>query len=115
MYVDPNGKIPVAVITGAIGGVLGGGASLGIQIYQNKGVKNINWKSVGVAAGVGAVAGAISPWAVTSTVDAIIVGSVSNLAIGGKLSGPVPKPTQRPQIKFGETSSVSKAEAMMWF
>ena len=45
---------------------------------KNKGVSNINWKQVGVATAVGAVAGALSPMTAQSTLGAIVSGEASN-------------------------------------
>ncbi|WP_436870770.1 RHS repeat-associated core domain-containing protein [Acinetobacter courvalinii] len=137
MYVDSTGAIATPVITGLIGGVVGGGASLGVQIMKNKGFENIKWKDVGVAASVGAVAGAISPWTAQTAIGAVVTGSGSNVAsywltqtvnnepttttgfvasaglgaIGGKLSGPVSRPLQGSSIRAGESQFISRAEA----
>lgn len=136
-YVDSTGAIATPVITGLIGGVVGGGASLGVQIMKNKGFENIKWKEVGVAASVGAVAGAISPWTAQTAIGAVVTGSGSNVAsywltqtvnnepttttgfvasaglgaIGGKLSGPVSRPLQGSSIRAGESQFISRAEA----
>ncbi|WP_155767331.1 RHS repeat-associated core domain-containing protein [Acinetobacter gyllenbergii] len=137
MYVDSTGAIATPIITGLIGGVVAGGASLGVQIMKNKGLKNIKWQDVGVAASVGAIAGAVSPWTAHSTIGAIVTGSGSNMAaygltqkinneptttagwvasaalgaIGGKLSGPVLQQAQRSSIRVAESQFISKAEA----
>lgn len=129
MFVDPTGAIPIPVLTGVIGGILGGGASLGVQIYNNKSFSRINWKDVGIATSVGAVAGAVSPWTASTTLGAVITGSVSNSisygvtevannrkptatgltlsaglgALGGKIAGPI----QKAPIRISESPFIS--------
>ncbi|OUY08286.1 hypothetical protein [Acinetobacter populi] len=77
MNVDPTGAIPIPVITGAIGGVMGGAASIGSQLAIN-GTQNFNWKNVGIAASVGAVAGAVSPWTASTAIGAVVTGSIAS-------------------------------------
>lgn len=81
MYVDPSGAIPLPIITGAIGGVVGGGASIGVQLWKNRGYNaKFSWADVGVAVGVGAVAGAVAPWTAGSAIGAVVTGSTANVA-----------------------------------
>ncbi len=82
--VDPDGNIPVPLVTGAIGGLLGGGASIVTQLAQNG---SVDWKSAGVATGVGAAAGAAAPFIAAAagagalgTAAAVATGAVSNAA-----------------------------------
>ncbi|MDC4167113.1 RHS repeat-associated core domain-containing protein, partial [Acinetobacter baumannii] len=76
-FKDSSGEIPLPIVTGAIGGVMGGGVSIFTQIYKNKGL-TVNWREVGVATTVGAIAGAVSPWTATTTIGAIATGSTAN-------------------------------------
>ncbi|WP_086449503.1 RHS repeat-associated core domain-containing protein, partial [Acinetobacter baumannii] len=87
-FKDSSGEIPLPIVTGAIGGVMGGGVSIFTQIYKNKGL-TVNWREVGVATTVGAIAGAVSPWTATTTIGAIATGSTANVmqyGINQKLS-----------------------------
>ncbi len=75
MYIDQVGKIPLPIVTGIIGGIVGGGASVIVQLSSHQ---SINWEKVGIAMGVGAIAGAVSPWTATSAIGSIMTGSISN-------------------------------------
>lgn len=93
MFVDPNAAIPIPIITGAIGGIAGGVASVGAQLFINRGTNGFSWRSVGVAIGVGAVAGAISPWTATSAIGATVTGSLASTAQYGLTQWAVDQPT----------------------
>jgi hypothetical protein len=56
-YVDPSGHIPIPMITGAIGGLIGGVAGAGLYAWSVGG--NINGEDMLLAAGAGAVSGAL--------------------------------------------------------
>ncbi len=77
-YVDPEGNIPLPLITAGIGAIAGGVGDLAGQeinnFRQGKSLKNVDFKEVVVATGVGAAAGAAAPFvAVTWTGAAILV------------------------------------------
>ena len=61
MYADPSGKIIwlTIAIGAAIGGVVGGGANIIVQSFT-KGLGNINWVEVGIAAGSGTMSGSLA-------------------------------------------------------
>ncbi|WP_429773832.1 RHS repeat-associated core domain-containing protein [Acinetobacter gerneri] len=93
-YVDSTGGVVLPIVTGAIGGVFGGGVSIVAQLYKDGAV---NWREVGVATTVGAVAGAVSPWTATTTFGAIATGSTANAlqyAIKQKVLGQEINPNQ---------------------
>lgn len=78
--IDPDGNIPLPVITGAIGAITGFGGSIIGQLISNGGnFKCISWKNAFIAGGVGAVAGALAPFLATSGAGAAGLGSASNL------------------------------------
>lgn len=64
--VDPNGLWVVNAVTGVVGAAIGGGVNFGMQMALNRGqLKCVKWMDVGIATGVGAVAGALAPFAAT--------------------------------------------------
>jgi RHS repeat-associated protein len=78
---DPDGRIPLPLITGAIGAVAGFGGSVIGQLISNGGNFGcISWKNAAIAGGVGAVAGALAPFAATSYLGAAGLGALSNTA-----------------------------------
>lgn len=79
-WVDPDGKVPLPLITGAIGAVIGGGSNILGQLYMNGGdFSCINWKNVGVATLVGGVTGALAPFYGTTLYGAAALGAYGNL------------------------------------
>lgn len=79
-YLDRDGRAPLPVVTGIIGGVAGGiGSAIG-QIIANRGFDCFSWTDVGIATGVGAVAGALAPITATTTLGAAVSGGFANVA-----------------------------------
>lgn len=79
-FTDPDGNIPLPVITGAIGAAAGFFGNIAAQLAQNGGSwKCINWKNVGIATGVGAVSGALAPFVATTGLGAMVLGAGSNV------------------------------------
>ncbi len=79
MNIDPDGRIPLPIITGIIGGVAGGlGNTIG-QVIGNGGFGCFSLKNVGVAVGAGFLAGAAAPFVATSYVGAAALGGVANV------------------------------------
>lgn len=79
MYYDPDGKVPLPVITGIIGGIAGGvGNAIG-QVISNGGFNCFNWKNVAVATGTGFVAGAAAPFVATSYLGVAALGGTANV------------------------------------
>jgi RHS repeat-associated protein len=145
-YTDPDGHFAflIPLVTGLIGGVAGGAGSLIAQMAQGEGTlserwEDVDWGNVGIATGVGFVAGALAPLIVTplgaialgadATVSQYALtqwsndetitaeGTAINLAAGG-LSGLVVGPCPQPdpsKLMFKETSGwldTSVAEAV---
>jgi RHS repeat-associated protein len=87
-YVDPTGHfvaLSVILVSGAIGGICSAGGTLIAQIAQGNGtlaerVQGVDWGDVGIAAGVGFVAGAAAPVVATTTAAAAILGATANVA-----------------------------------
>jgi RHS repeat-associated protein len=78
--IDPNGAIPIWLITGAIGAATGFAGSVLGQLAANGGsFDNVDWKAAGIAAGVGAVAGVLAPWTAITRTGAVLSGVASNL------------------------------------
>ena len=76
---DPDGKIPLPIITGIIGGIAGGAGNAISQIITNGGFDNFNVTNVLIATGTGAVAGALAPFAATSMAGTIGLGATANV------------------------------------
>jgi hypothetical protein len=77
-YIDPNGRVPVPVVTGAIGAAAGFvGSVVGQSI--SKGFDNIDWGDAAIAAGAGAVAGAAAPFVATKLTGAVLLGASVNV------------------------------------
>jgi len=86
-YVDPTGHVvalSVILVSGAIGGICSAGGTLIAQIAQGNGtlaerVQGVDWGDVGIAAGVGFVAGAAAPVVATTTAAAALLGATANV------------------------------------
>jgi RHS repeat-associated protein len=80
-YIDPDGRIAFAlpVVTGFIGAVAGGITNTAGQVINNRGFDNFSVRDVGVATGVGALAGAAAPFVATSYLGAASLGAVANI------------------------------------
>ena len=78
---DPSGRLPLQLITGLIGGAVGFGTNLGIQLYQNGGnLSSVCWRNTFIAGGVGAIAGAAAPFVATSCLGSALLGATANSA-----------------------------------
>jgi RHS repeat-associated protein len=79
-FFDPDGRVAWAVVAlpglvGAAVGLIAGAAGNTIaQVVMNRGFTNFSFKSVAIAAGVGAVSGAVTAY--TGPVGTIVVGAV---------------------------------------
>jgi RHS repeat-associated protein len=84
-YTDPDGHIPVPLITGGVGALVAGGGDLGKQlIVDHRNIRDVNWAETGGAAAGGFVAGAtlgLAP-AGASVVGLTLLGGVSSGAGG---------------------------------
>jgi RHS repeat-associated protein len=77
---DPTGEIPLPLITGAFGaGAVAIGSAIG-QVASNGGFDNFNFRNVGIAAGVGFVAGAAAPYTALTYAGAAVTNAVANVA-----------------------------------
>ena len=74
--VDPSGHIPLLLITAGIGGVAGATGSIVGQLATTG---EVNWNDVGIALGVGVVAGALLPFTATTYLGAAATGAAANL------------------------------------
>jgi len=84
-YYDPYGEFPILipVVSGIVGGLAAGAGSLVAQIVTGQGSfaerwQNVDWGDVAIAAGVGAVAGALAPFVATGMGGAIALGAGAN-------------------------------------
>jgi RHS repeat-associated protein len=60
-YTDPDGSIPIPIITGSIGGIIGWGVGAGVSAYtQHRDTGHIDYQVVGKASLVGATSGFIA-------------------------------------------------------
>lgn len=88
--VDPDGELPIPVITGLVGAGIGGGIEIASQLYKNGSVTN--WKAVGGATlqgGITGVAAGMTGGASLLTTAAVsgganVVGGTVNRTIQGK-------------------------------
>lgn len=88
---DPDGNIPVPLITGFIGGVIGGGL-YAVNCWWNE--KDFEWGEFGISVGAGFVAGLVGGGAsssfasmgINATANAIITGTVAGFS-GGMTEG----------------------------
>jgi hypothetical protein len=77
--VDPDGRLALPIITGIVGGVTGfGGSIVGQLISNGNKFECIKWKNAFIAGGVGAVAGALAPFAAQTYLGAGALGAGSN-------------------------------------
>jgi hypothetical protein len=90
-YIDPDGHVPVPIVTGAIGGVIGGivfGIGYGINIQASG--QQFSWSDLGVAVGGGAVTGALigsGAALVTGAAAGTTAFAVGGIAVGAGLGG----------------------------
>jgi len=125
---DPNGKIlALPLFSGAVGAGVGALGSVAAQVYTNRGFSNFNLANVGVAAGVGFVAGAAAPYTALTWTGAVATGAIANGAqygitqfvngdnitiggsavsfatgaVGGAIAGPL---SRSAGLRFDETS-----------
>jgi hypothetical protein len=77
-YVDRDGKIPINVVTGLIGGLTSFVGNVAGQ-WISSGGKCVSWKNAFIAGGVGAATGFVQPWLATSGLRAMGLGAASNL------------------------------------
>ena len=83
-YVDPEGEFITVLVGGAIGAVVGGGASLISQAASGKGIK---WGDVGLAAGTGAIGGALIGTGVGIAAGAtMLTGTAATVATGATVA-----------------------------
>nr|MEC6698351.1 RHS repeat-associated core domain-containing protein [Sphingobium sp. SJ10-10] len=79
--VDPDGKVALNIVTGAIGAIVGGGSNIAAQLYKNGGhFSDIDVSDVIVATAIGGVTGFVAPLAAPGTLGAIGLGGISNVA-----------------------------------
>lgn len=82
--VDPNGRLPVPLVTGIIGSAAGALGSVAMQLWNNRGaglaaaLGCLNWGDVGIAAGTGFLAGAAAPYTAVTWVGAIGTSALAN-------------------------------------
>ena len=81
--IDPEGKVPVPVITGIIGSAAGAIGSVAMQLWTNRSagfgaLACIDWGDVGIAAGTGFLAGFAAPFTATTWLGAIGTSALAN-------------------------------------
>ncbi|WP_144392317.1 RHS repeat-associated core domain-containing protein [Pleionea sediminis] len=76
-FIDPDGRIPLPLFTGAIGALAGGIGNLVGHLFTGD---CIDWGNVAIAAGTGFVAGAAAPFVATSYAGAMALGATANVA-----------------------------------
>ena len=76
VFVDPSGLFCLPCVTGLIGAVTSGGGNLMVQVAMN-GWDGVDWGDALIAAGVGALAGAATPFFGTGFVGTVSVGGVA--------------------------------------
>lgn len=74
--IDSDGRVPLPLVTGFIGGLANGLASAWIQWARDG---RIDWGDVGIAFVVGSAAGAAAPYTATTYVGAALSSGLSNL------------------------------------
>jgi hypothetical protein len=80
---DPSGEVPLPLVTGAIGATAGAlGSAIG-QVASNNGFNNFSLTNVGLAAGVGFVAGAAAPYTALTYLGAAATSTVANISLYG--------------------------------
>jgi RHS repeat-associated protein len=124
---DPDGRVPLPLVTGVIGaGASALGSAIG-QVINSGGFDTFSFTDVGIAAGVGFVAGVAAPYTAATWVGAALTGGVANVSqygltqathgeqitatgaalsavtggVGGAVGGAVARSTG---IRFSETS-----------
>jgi RHS repeat-associated protein len=77
-YYDPDGRIPLLLVTGIVGALVGAvGSAIG-QVIANGGFDNFSWKAVAVGAGVGFATGLAAPYVATTYLGASLLAAASN-------------------------------------
>ncbi len=108
-YVDPDGEVPIPVITGAIGGVIGGVVAGGISA-----IRGGSWKNIGKAAAGGFVGGFIvgsGAGLITGTAGITTAGALGITATAGGLSGAATSLTmQGIEVATGERAGIDGME-----
>jgi RHS repeat-associated protein len=92
-FTDPSGHVPLPVITGVIGGISGGAGYVVGKLVSGGCIRG---RELGVAIGVGAVQGALAPFA-PGIGGAIGLGAATNLtqdAINGAADGKILSPRE---------------------
>jgi RHS repeat-associated protein len=83
-YMDPDGRIALNLATGIIGGAVGGGTNLTIQLFRNGGCLScVDGTDFLAALGTGAVAGFVAPVAAPGILGATALGGLANVAQSG--------------------------------
>ncbi len=78
-FVDPDGNIPLPLVTGLIGAAFSGIGNAGAQVLKNGSFNNFDINEVGIATGVGFAAGAAAPYVAASTLGSATLGSAANV------------------------------------
>jgi RHS repeat-associated protein len=99
-FTDPDGRCPNCLAAGAgflVGGLIGGGIDLGIQLYHNGGhLGDVTWSEVGANAAQDAVAGGIAGFTLGGGLVAdILVGGAAN-TVGGVVKRGIANQTYDP-------------------
>jgi len=124
---DPSGNVPLPLVTGAIGAAAGATGNAIGQIVANNDFDNLSLTNVGVAAGVGFVAGAVAPYTAVTYLGAAATAGLANIAqytitqtansqpitttglavngISGLVAGAVTGPIAQSALPFSQTSS----------
>ena len=87
---DPFGNQRVGMAGGAIGALIGGGANLAVQLYQNGGDwSKVNWTNVGWSSATGGAAGILLTTQIGGTLSGVAtIGAMTNLVNYGLTTSP---------------------------
>ena len=82
-FIDRDGRVPVPLVTGLIGGAAGGVGSIAMQLWSNRhagwgSLNCINWGDVGIATGTGFMAGLAAPYTAVTWLGAIGTSALAN-------------------------------------
>jgi RHS repeat-associated protein len=75
---DVSGNIPIPIVTGLIGAGISAAVNVYSQVALNGGFDNFSFRELGVATGVGFVAGAAAPFVAVDALGAALLGGVAN-------------------------------------